>query len=427
MISSLNLSGVQPYVSSEEIRRAIDANAGVLNRMLSGEAIGPADRGWFSPHRWQTDPLVDQIEALAEKIRAEAEVFVLVGIGGSNRGAQSVIESLGDGKVEILYAGDNVSSHALQKTLAQLGSRPVYVNVIAKDFNTLEPGIVFRVLRQHLESTLGEAARERIIVTGSQGDGQLHAFSQAYGCTYLPFPDDIGGRFSVISPVGLLPIAVAGVDIRPIIAGAAAAEQELKAWALETNPAVMYAAARNLLYEKGFLIENLVVMEPSLFYFARWWTQLYGETEGKNQRCIFPTASTYSEDLHAIGQYIQEGKRMVMETFLAARFPHPEQSIQPSAAADGFEYLDHKAYDDLNTAVYQAAVSAHAQDGVPCFQIEGGEVSPQLFGELFYFFMLSCCLSATLIGVNPFGQPGVEAYKRNMYRILEKPVKEPGL
>jgi glucose-6-phosphate isomerase len=427
MISSLNLSAVQAYVSSEEIRRAIDANAGVLNRMLSGAAISPADRGWFSPHRWQTDPLIDQIEALAEKIRAEAGVFVLVGIGGSNRGAQSVIEALGDGQVEILYAGDNVSSHALQKTLARIGSRPVYVNAIAKDFNTLEPGIAFRFLRQHLESAYGGAARERIIVTGSQGEGQLHDFSQSYGCTYLPFPDDIGGRFSVISPVGLLPIAVAGVDIRQIIAGAATAEQELKTWALETNPAVLYAAARNLLYEKGFLIENLVVMEPSLFYFARWWTQLYGETEGKNQRCIFPTASVYSEDLHAIGQYIQEGKRMVMETFLAARFHHPEQGIMPSAEADGFEYLDHKAYDDLNTAVYQAAVSAHSQDGVPCFQIEGGEVSPRLFGELFYFFMLSCCLSAVLIGVNPFGQPGVEAYKRNMYRILEKPVKEPGL
>jgi glucose-6-phosphate isomerase len=424
MITRFDLTGTQQYLKLEEIARLISENEQALSRILTGDAIDPAEGGWFLPSKWISNPLVDEVEALAEKIRAEAEVFVLVGIGGSNRGAQSLIEALGGEKVEILYAGDNLSSHALQKILAKIEGRQVYLNVIAKDFNTLEPGIVFRVLRQYMERIYGEAAKKRIILTGSTGGGQLYQFSQTYGCKYLPFLEDLGGRFSVLSPVGFLPAAVAGVDIRQIIQGACAAERQLKAGDLLANPAAVYAAARNLLYEKGFVIENLVVLEPSMFYFARWWSQLYGESEGKNQRCIFPTSSVYSEDLHAIGQYIQEGKRMVMETFIDARFSRPELVIQPSSTRDGFDYLEYKTYDELNEAVFQAAFNAHSQDGVPCFQFECGEITPHMFGEVFYFFMLSCCLSATIIGVNPFGQPGVEAYKRNMYRILEKDVKE---
>lgn len=424
MITTFDLTGIYDYLNGDEINQVIQANDVTLTRMLCGESIRPADAGWLSPSRWQSHPLIDQVLALAEMVRNDAEVLVLIGVGGSNRGAQSVIETLSDRRVEILYAGDTLSSQAISQTLTRIKGRSTYLNLIAKDFNTLEPGIAFRVLRQYMESTYGEAASERIIVTGSQGDGQLYPLSQARGYTFLPFPSDMGGRFSVISAVGLLPIAVAGVDIHQIIQGASAAELELKALKPVDNPACQYATTRNLLYEKGFVIENLVTLEPGMFYFARWWSQLFGETEGKNQRCIFPTTSVYSEDLHAIGQYIQEGKRMVMETFLDARFLNPKLVIQPSQLQDGFDYLDLKPYDDLNTAVYHAAHTAHQQDGVPCFQFHSGEINPHLFGELFYLFMLSCCLSATLIGVNPFGQPGVEAYKRNMYSLLGKLAKE---
>lgn len=422
MITRLNLEGITSILTVEDLQAAIQAHAASLAAVLQGEVGGPEDLGWFHPEPWENTPLLAQIEILSEQIRAEAEVFVLIGIGGSNRGAQSVIETLGDRAVEIVYAGDHCSTHALQGVIQRLHGRSTYLNVIAKDFNTLEPGIAFRLLRQALETEPGWTGAERIIVTGSAGAGQLLSLGQQQGYRCLPFPPDMGGRFSVLSAVGLLPMAVAGVDIRALIRGASAAANELKALPLAENPAVLYALGRNLLAERGFLIENLITFEPALRYFARWWSQLFGESEGKAGRGIFPTTSAYSEDLHAIGQYIQQGKRIVMETFLQARFPHPEIVIQPSQVPDGFAYLDHQPFDLLNSAVYAAAYTAHSQAGVPCFQFQAGEISPAMFGELFYLFMLSCCLSAVTIGVNPYGQPGVEAYKQNMYRILGKPI-----
>ena len=424
MITRLNLEGIASYLSNTELRTAIQTRTAVLTPMLYGEVGASTDLGWFWPSRLENSPLLDQVQMLAEKIRAEAEVFVLVGIGGSNRGAQSVIEALGDRKVEIIYAGDTLSARALEGVFQRIQGRPTYLNIIAKDFNTLEPGIAFRMLRPLLEQAYGEAAAERIIVTGSQGVGQLISLGENTGYTCLPFPADIGGRFSVFSAVGLLPIAVAGVDIHQLVRGASLAARDLQDFTPAENPACQYAVARNLLAERGFVIENLVTFEPDLHHFARWWSQLFGESEGKNERGIFPTTSTYSEDLHAIGQYIQEGKRLVMETFIDARFSPSNLVIEPSSLADGFDYLDHKPFDALNSAVYQAAFTAHSQAGVPCFQLQTGDINPALFGELFYFFMLSCCLSAVTIGVNPFGQPGVEAYKHNMYRILEKPTAE---
>ncbi len=424
MITRLNLEGITSILAVEDLRAAIQAHAVSLATVLHGKVGGSPDLGWFHPERWENAPLLAQIASLAEKIRAEAEVFVLVGIGGSNRGAQSVIETLGDRVVEIVYAGDNCSAHALQDVIQRIHGRSTYLNVIAKDFNTLEPGVAFRMLRQALETEPGWAGAERIIVTGSAGDGQLLSLGQQQGYTCLPFPADMGGRFSVLSAVGLLPMAVAGVDIRALIHGASAAANELKALPLEENPAVLYAMGRNLLAERGFLLENLVVFEPAMSYFARWWSQLFGESEGKEGRGIFPAASAYSEDLHAIGQYIQQGKRIVMETFLQANFTHPEIVIQPSQVPDGFAYLDQQPFDRLNSAVYAAAFAAHIHAGVPCFQFQAGEISPAMFGELFYLFMLSCCLSAVIIGVNPYGQPGVEVYKQNMYRILGKPARE---
>lgn len=424
MITQFDLKGTAAYLTMEDVCAGISKQLSAIASVLQGEVGSAADLGWFFPGRWNHSPLIEEIETLAERIRKEADVFVLVGIGGSNRGAQSVIESLGDNKVEIIYAGDNLSSHAIQGILERIKDRSTYINVIAKDFNTLEPGIAFRVLRHALETKYGSNANEHVIVTGSEGKGQLASLAKDHHYRYLPFPSDMGGRFSVMSAVGLLPIAVAGVDIHRIVQGAMNAERELKSFQVEENPACQYAVARNLLAEKGFLIEDFITFEPSLSFFNRWWVQLFGESEGKNGRAIFPTGNNYSEDLHAIGQYIQEGPRMVMETFLDAHFPHPEIVVQPSLVQDGFDYLDHKPFDTLNSAVYDAAYKAHCQIGVPCFQFHVGEISPEMFGELFYLFMLSCCISSVLIGVNPYGQPGVESYKHEMYRILGKPLQE---
>jgi glucose-6-phosphate isomerase len=416
----LDLSGIQNHLERVEIDAAIHASADSLRGALTGERDGAADGGWRSPARWLDSPLTAQIRELAAEIRVEAEVLVLVGVGGSNRGAQSGIAALGDGQVAVVYAGDQLSPRALERMLATLRGRSVYVNVIAKDFNTLEPGIAFRIIRQQMEEVYGAAARERLIVTGSEGEGQLLAFSRAYGCRFLPFPSDMGGRFSVLSAVGLLPMAVAGVDVRALIAGAADAAQALGVLPPAANPACEYAVARNLLARRGFVIENLVTLEPDLMPFGRWWAQLFAESEGKEGRGIFPTTSLFSEDLHALGQYIQQGPRLVMETFLDAHFPAPLRRIAPSAPADGFAYLDGKPYAELNAAVYAAALNAHQAGGVPCIQLHGGAVTASLLGELFYFFMVSVCCSAALLGVDPFGQPGVEAYKRAMYARLGK-------
>lgn len=420
MISRLVLDGLQDHLPPPILAQALQANAPGLERILRGEFGAPEDLGWFAPARWESDPLVETLERLAGIIRQEAQVFVLVGIGGSNRGAQAVIESLGDRRVEIVYAGDNLSAQALKGVLRRIQGCPTIVNVIAKDFNTLEPGIAFRMLRQQLQDEYGAEAADRIIVTGSPGAGQLAELAEMADYVYLPFPTDMGGRWSVLSAVGMLPIAVAGVDLRALIRGASEAAIELQSLPVDVNPAAQYAVARNLLFEQGFVIENLVSFEPALSYFGRWWSQLFAESEGKNQRCIFPIASNYSEDLHASGQYLQEGRRMIFETFLDAHFAHPEVTIPLSRVVDGFGYLDGERFGTLNAAVYQAAYQAHTAGGVPCLQLQCGEINPALFGELFYFFMLSCCLSATLIGVDPFGQPGVEAYKKNMYRLLGK-------
>jgi glucose-6-phosphate isomerase len=424
MITTLDLTGIDAHLSRSEIQAAIFANQAPLSRLLAGKLGAPSDLGWLSPGRMAQPAQLDPLLEIAAQIRETGEVFVLIGVGGSNRGAQSVIQALGDRKVEILYAGDTLSSQALQHTLSRIRGRSVFLNAIAKDFNTLEPGIAFRLLRQELETQMGPAARERIIVTGSRGAGQLAAWGEAFGCRALPFPDDMGGRFSVLSPVGLLPMAVAGVDIRQLIQGASAASDDLQNIALGDNPACQYAAARNLLGQNGFVIENLVTFEPSLSRFARWWSQLFAESEGKNGQGIFPTASSFSEDLHALGQYIQDGKRILMETFLEAHFPNPGLVIPPDASGDGFSYLDHQPYDQLNAAVYQAALAAHSQAGVPCFQFRCSELTARTFGELFYLFMLSCAVSAIFLGVNPFGQPGVEAYKRQMAQTLGKPAQE---
>ena len=402
----------------------LEKNRTLIERVQEGYIWNDGRLGWFSVTGAFPPEESYKLRAEADRVRAIATVMIVIGIGGSNRGAMAAIQALHRSiasPTRIVFAGDTLSASSLLDSVEILKRESVVLNVIAKDFNTVEPGITFRVLRNALIDKYGEGYRERIIATGSRGPGQLAELSDAHGYRFLDFPADVGGRFSALTTVGLFPMAVAGIDIAALVAGAMDAEKELKNAGIESNPAVRYAVNRNLLFSRGFNVESLVFFEPDLLPFARWWTQLFAETEGKNQEAVFPTYFSYSEDLHAVGQYVQQGKRCIQETFLNFVHVHPDFLIGPSAAVkDGFGYLDGKAFDELNRAVYAAALRAHSEDGVPCAEISAPAIGAGSLGGLFYFFMFASYLSATLLGVNPFNQDGVENYKVNMYRILGK-------
>ncbi|MHB0896415.1 MAG: glucose-6-phosphate isomerase [Spirochaetales bacterium] len=414
------------YVSEDETRRQIDAGEALLRQAQQGALWNDRWLGWFSVADSAPPALLDRILEEAAYVHRAAAVMVVIGIGGSNRGAMAAIDALHRGlrsPTRIVYAGDTMSGAALRDIIEIVQSESVMLNVIAKDFNTLEPGIAFRVLRGAMIEKYGADYGKRIIATGSRGPGQLFEVAQKNGYRFFDFPESIGGRFSVLSAVALFPMAVAGIDIAALVAGAKAAEKELKVTDLYSNPAARYAVNRNILFSKGFIIESLVLFEPDLNAFARWWTQLFAETEGKNQSAIFPTAFLYSEDLHAVGQYVQQGKRCVAETYLRLFHENGDFLIGASSGVpDGFDYLDGKPFGELNRAVYRAALEAHSRDGVPCLEISVPGLSERGLGELFYFFMFACYLSASLLRVNPFTQDGVENYKKNMYRLLGKTI-----
>ncbi len=381
--------------------------------------------GWVHTEEWADEMMCGQIERLAKEIRENAEVFVIVGLGGSNQGARAVIDALTpqdavpDGP-EILYAALNLSAAYYQQLIRRIGSRSVYINVIAKNFKTLEPGLTFRMLRHYMESRYsGEEAARRIITTPTVGDGQLHRISQEKGYRYLPFPDNAGGRYSVLTPVGLLPIAVAGIDIRKLLQGAAQAQREyLQGGALREN-AKRYAITRNALMEKGYGIEVLSLFEPQLESFGRWWRQLFAESEGKRGTGLFPTVCSFTEDLHSVGQYLQQGKRQMIETFLHINTPPADRSVDcEPQLEDGFHYLDGKTFHEINECAYQATVKAHSQGGVPCMILELDALDARHMGSLIYFYFIVCYYSSVLLQVDPFDQPGVENYKTEMFRML---------
>lgn len=397
------------------------------NRALIEDIISPSKErsdvlGWVDIDTVANEELMRQIEEKAKEIREKADIFVLIGIGGSNQGARAVIEAMGDRVVKVVYIGNTLSPDSLNKIMSELKGKSVYVNVIAKNFATLEPGITFRVIRHYMEKIYGlEEAARRIIATGSLNNSSLEILGREKGYTLLPFPIDVGGRFSVLSSVGLLPMAVAGIDIRDLLKGAREMKKMIHEEAPERNMAVLYALYRNILLEKGYTIEIMGYFEPLLSYFSKWWIQLFGESEGKNGRGIFPTACSFSEDLHSLGQYIQEGRRILFETFLnledqgaSFKIPHEEDD------KDGFAYIDSQDFAFLNKTAYEATVNAHVAGGVPCLVINVPKLSPYYIGQLFYFFEYACYISGSVLGVNPFDQPGVEAYKIKMFHGLGK-------
>lgn len=415
-------SYLKSYLREEEIRAAIYSRRGMLQEVLAGEASQAEFLGWHKVETWGVSQ-VNELEALAKKVQEEAEVFVLIGVGGSNQGARAGLKALlPNGKTEVVYAGCNLSESYMERLLKYLDGKSVYIDCIAKNFATLEPGSAFRVLRHYMERRYGkEEAARRIAVTASPGENLLRKMGEERGYDVVTFPTEIGGRFTVLSPVELFPMAAGGVDIQKMLEGAKAMEEHLKNTPLEENEAVRYAIIRNLLYKKGYKVEVLADFEPTMEYFAKWWVQLFGESEGKDGCGIYPTACNYSEDLHSLGQYMQEGQRILMETFIHILEEPGEVKFEPEPMnADGFSYLDGKDFTDLNAAAYQATIEAHAGGGVPCMEITVPKLNEYYLGQLFYFFMMSCYLSGRIHDVNPFDQNGVEAYKNKMFSILKK-------
>lgn len=405
-------------LSRQEIANYIERSAPLLETVRNGQSRYSDSLGWLSLRQWVDDAALTRLEQLAQRVRDNAEVFVLVGVGGSNQAARAVISALGERGIRIVYAGNTLSSHQLKKLLNELEGRSYYINVVAKNFETLEPGLSFRLLRQQLERQHGSSACERIITTGTSGS-YLEQLSREHGYEFLTFPTDIGGRYSVFSDVGLFPMAVAGLDIRRLLQGAREMREQLYSLPATDNPAMRYAAIRNLLYSKGMSVEMMSIFEPRYRYFLKWWVQLFGESEGKEGKGIYPAAAEYSEDLHSIGQFMQDGSPQLFETFLDVTDAGASLPIVKDAVNDRFEYLDGKDVSEVNRIAMEATYAAHSER-LPCMRFVVQQVDEYSFGQLFYLFQFSCYLSGLMLGVDPFDQPGVEMYKRLMFSKLGK-------
>lgn len=381
--------------------------------------------GWLDVQHWAGEEMRAQLKQIARKVRAMADVFAVVGIGGSNQGARAVIDALSFRETEgpeIIYPALSLSAAEFQRMLKHTEGKSLVANIIAKNFKTLEPGVGFRMLRDVLAARYGvENLKDRFIVTPTPGLDALDALADKYGFTAVPFPPDIGGRYSVFSPVGLLPIAVAGHDIDELVRGASDAQADFERRGPLSRQVRQYALRRNFLYEfAGFDVEAAVFFEPALHSLGMWWRQLFGESEGKNERGIFPTAMVNTEALHSLGQYMQSGKRQVAETFFHVKKPLTDMPIGLGLGYDdGFDYLNGKTLNDLNEAAYRATVKAHSEGGVPCHVVEMDEMDEYNLGMCLYAMMRACYDSALILGVNPFDQPGVEAYKTEMFKILK--------
>ena len=372
-----------------------------------------------------------RIKEAAKKIKENSEVFICIGIGGSYLGARAVIEALTNTfynyakreTPQILYAGNNISPNYIADMIDLIGDRDFSINVISKSGTTTEPAIAFRVFREILENKYGiEEARKRIFVTTDKAKGALKELSDEEGYETFVVPDNIGGRYSVLTAVGLLPIAVAGIDIDKLMQGAKEAEDKYADSNLKYNECYQYAVVRNLLYRTDKNIEILANYEPKMHYFTEWWKQLFGESEGKNGKGIFPAGVDFTTDLHSMGQYIQDGRRNLFETVIniektAVDFPIKEEVDN----LDGLNYLAGKTMDFVNKKAMEGTMKAHVDGRVPNILINIEDLSEKTIGHLIYFFELACAMSGNILGVNPFNQPGVEEYKKNMFKLLGKP------
>ncbi len=375
-----------------------------------------------------------RIKKVANKIRKDSEVFVVIGIGGSYLGARAVIESLTSNfanmlpknirkSPQIFFVGNSISPNYINELIDCIGDKDISINVISKSGTTTEPAIAFRIFREFLESKYGaDEASKRIYVTTDKKKGALKQLAKEEDYETFVIPDNVGGRYSVLTPVGLLPIAVAGIDIDKIMEGAKNAQFNYSDNSIRYNQCYKYAVARNILYKKDKNIEILANYEPKLHYLTEWWKQLFGESEGKDQKGIFPAGVDLSTDLHSMGQYIQDGRRNLFETVINVGKSKTDIKIKRDEDnIDGLNFIANKTMDYVNKKAMQGTVEAHVEGGVPNIIINIEELNEETIGELIYFFELACSISGNILGVDPFNQPGVEAYKTNMFRLLGKP------
>lgn len=423
---------LERFVNTNEIDAIADEVMEAQKILNNGSGKGNDFLGWITlPDEIDAD-LIARIKHDADLIAQKAKVYVVVGIGGSYLGARAVIEALQNelSVLEtnrtypyIIYAGHTLSEDYYAKLIEILDNTDYALTVISKSGTTTEPAVAFRILKKHLEKKYGvEEARTRIIAITDQKKGALHDIAQKEGYSMYVIPDNVGGRYSVLTPVGLLPIAVAGYDIEALIKGAQEmhniVSQEISVY---DNPALLYAAIRNILYRKGKKIEMMVAYEPTLRFVAEWWKQLYGESEGKDGKGILPHSVTFTTDLHSMGQYIQDGERIIMETVLKVNNSSNHVNIPyDEADGDGLNYLQQKTLTEINHCASEGTAIAHVDGGVPVTTIEMERINEEIIGQLFYMMEYACGVSGYILKVNPFDQPGVEAYKRNMFHLLGK-------
>jgi glucose-6-phosphate isomerase len=418
-----------PFISDNEILMQKEM-IGAAHDMIHKKCGAGSDfLGWLHlPQQYDKEEF-SRIKRCAEKIRSDSDVFIVIGIGGSYLGARAAIEFLFSPlsnfsqKTRIFFAGNSLSSSYLSELAEYVQDKDFSVNVISKSGTTTEPAVAFRIFRELLETKYGpDGAKDRIYVTTDKSKGALKALADEKGYETFVIPDDIGGRFSVLTAVGLLPIAVSGADIDVILKGAGYAMEEYSQRDVDKNMCYQYAAARNAFYRKGKYIEIMVNYEPSLHFFTEWWKQLYGESEGKDQKGIFPAGVDFSTDLHSMGQYIQDGMRIIFETVLGVENPKYDISLKEDAEnIDGLNFLAGRTVNYVNKTAMQGTMLAHTDGGVPNLFLSIPGLDEFSFGSLVYFFEKACAVSGYLLGVNPFDQPGVEAYKRNMFALLGKP------
>jgi len=431
---TFDYSKALPFVGQHEIDYLADAVRLAHDQLHNGTGAGSDFLGWINlPVDYDKEEFA-RIQAAASRIRENSDVLVVIGIGGSYLGARAAIEMLSHsfynmlpkGKrqgPQVLFAGNNISSTYVAHLLQLLEGKDWSINVISKSGTTTEPAIAFRIFREKLEQKYGkEEARKRIYATTDRAKGALKKLADAEGYETFVIPDDVGGRYSVLTAVGLLPIAVAGIDIAAMMQGAADASREYANPDLRENGAYQYAAVRNALYRKGKTTEILVNYEPNLHYFSEWWKQLYGESEGKDNKGIYPASVDFSTDLHSMGQFIQEGSRNLFETVIqVAEVPEHITINSDPEDLDGLNFLAGKTMDFVNKKAFEGTLLAHTDGGVPNLVVTIKDMTPYTFGYLVYFFEKACGISGYLLGVNPFDQPGVEAYKKNMFALLGKP------
>ncbi|MDE6450913.1 MAG: glucose-6-phosphate isomerase [Odoribacter sp.] len=416
------------FVSRDEINALRPEAVEGLRRLKNGTSKGNDFLGWLDLPADMTPELLADIENTASDLRARTQVVVVIGIGGSYLGARAVIEALSDSfhnydqaDMKVIFAGHNIGEDYYHELLNYLKNKEFGICVISKSGTTTEPAIAFRLLKELLERKVGrEEAGRRIVASTDASKGALRTLAEQEGYKTFIIPDNVGGRFSVLTPVGLLPVAIAGFDIRELVQGAA--EMRMVCLEQEENIAVDYAAARTALYRKGYSVELLANFNPKLHYITEWWKQLYGESEGKEHKGIFPAGADFTTDLHSMGQYIQEGRRILMETVISVENSNYKIEIPAdSANLDKLNFLAGKRVDHVNKMAELGTQIAHVDGGVPNMKVLLPELKALYIGQLFYFFELACGISGNMLGINPFDQPGVEAYKNNMFALLDKP------